>query len=75
MTVMRSVFYVPSTNEKMMSKAATILADVLTLDLEDSVPPARKSEGREVVRNYLNTNGGPRCRPISTYDSITGKPR
>jgi citrate lyase subunit beta/citryl-CoA lyase len=63
MTVMRSVFYVPSTNEKMMSKAATILADVVTLDLEDSVPPARKSEGREVVRNYLKHKRGAQVSP------------
>jgi citrate lyase subunit beta/citryl-CoA lyase len=63
MTVMRSVFYVPSTNEKMMSKAATILADVVTLDLEDSVPPARKIEGREVVRNYLKHKRGAQVSP------------
>ena len=45
MPVMRSVFYVPSNNEKMVGKAPTIACDVLTLDLEDSVPPAEKFEG------------------------------
>ncbi len=53
MPVMRSVFYVPSNNEKMVAKAPTIACDVLTLDLEDSVPPAEKSKGREKIKEYL----------------------
>ena len=50
MPVMRSVFYVPSNNEKMVGKAPTIACDVLTLDLEDSVPPAEKPKGREMIQ-------------------------
>lgn len=53
MTVMRSVFYVPSNNAKMVGKAPSILCDVLTLDLEDSVPPAEKAKGREAIAAYL----------------------
>ncbi len=53
MPIMRSVFYVPSNNEKMVGKAPTISADVLTLDLEDSVPPAEKVKGREMIKQYL----------------------
>ena len=44
MAVMRSVFYVPSNNEKMVAKAPTIGADILTLDLEDSVAPDDKAQ-------------------------------
>ena len=55
MPVMRSVFYVPSNNEKMVGKAPTIICDVLTLDLEDSVPPAHKPKGREMIQQYLKT--------------------
>ncbi|OPX37718.1 MAG: CoA ester lyase [Desulfobacteraceae bacterium 4484_190.2] len=55
MTVMRSVFYVPGNNEKMVGKGPEITADLLTLDLEDSVPPAEKSKAREMIREYLNT--------------------
>ncbi|MCJ7830613.1 MAG: CoA ester lyase [Desulfobacterales bacterium] len=55
MPVMRSVFYVPSNNEKMVAKAPTIKCDVLTLDLEDSVPPAEKPKGREMIKTYLKT--------------------
>jgi len=47
--------YVPSNNEKMVSKAPTIACDVLTLDLEDSVPPAEKAKGREAIQKYLKT--------------------
>ena len=50
MAVMRSVFYVPSNNEKMVGKGPTIACDVLTLDLEDSVPPAEKPRGREMIQ-------------------------
>ncbi len=55
MPVMRSVFYVPSNNDKMVAKAPTIAADVLTLDLEDSVPPAEKAKGREMIQKYLKS--------------------
>ncbi|RLB05916.1 MAG: CoA ester lyase [Deltaproteobacteria bacterium] len=53
MPVMRSVFYIPGNNEKMVSKAPTIPADIITLDLEDSVPPAEKPKAREMVRENL----------------------
>jgi citrate lyase subunit beta/citryl-CoA lyase len=55
MTVMRSVFYVPGNNEKMVGKAPEIEVDLLTLDLEDSVPPAEKPKAREMIREYLKT--------------------
>ncbi len=55
MPVMRSVFYTPSNNEKMVGKAPEIACDILTLDLEDSVPPAEKQKGREMVQVYLKS--------------------
>ena len=57
MTVMRSVFYVPGNNEKLVSKAPSIPADIITLDLEDSVPPAEKPKAREVTRENLKSAG------------------
>ncbi|MDI6725874.1 MAG: CoA ester lyase [Smithellaceae bacterium] len=57
MAVMRSVFYVPGSNEKMVSKAPSIPADVITLDLEDSVAPAEKVRAREIVRENLKNAG------------------
>jgi len=57
MTVMRSVFYVPGNNEKMVAKSPEIPADIITLDLEDSVPPAEKPKAREVTRENLKYAG------------------
>ena len=57
MTVMRSVFYVPGNNEKMVAKSPEIPADIITLDLEDSVPPAEKPKARELTRENLKYAG------------------
>lgn len=57
MPVMRSVFYIPGNNEKMISKAPTIPADIITLDLEDSVPFSEKARARELVRESLKLAG------------------
>jgi citrate lyase subunit beta/citryl-CoA lyase len=57
MAVMRSVQYVPGNNEKMVAKAPSIPADIITLDLEDSVPPAEKPRAREVVAANLAAAG------------------
>jgi citrate lyase subunit beta / citryl-CoA lyase len=57
MPVMRSVFYVPGNSDKMIAKAATLPADNITLDLEDSVPPAEKARAREIVRENLKLAG------------------
>ncbi len=57
MTVMRSVFYIPGNNEKMVGKAPETPADIITLDLEDSVPPAEKPKAREIVRENLKFAG------------------
>ncbi|MBI2525862.1 MAG: CoA ester lyase [Candidatus Rokubacteria bacterium] len=51
----RSVHFVPGGNEKMMQKALTLPADGLILDLEDSVPPERKTATRPIVRGWLES--------------------
>ena len=45
----RSALYVPGSNERAVAKAATVAADVLIFDLEDSVAPAHKESAREAV--------------------------
>ena len=45
---MRSVLYVPGNNNKMVAKASGLGADIVTLDLEDSVPPAEKAIARQI---------------------------
>ena len=57
MTVMRSVFYIPGNNVKFIEKAPVTPADIITLDLEDSVPPDEKPKAREMVRENLKLAG------------------
>jgi len=54
---MRSVFYVPANREDLIAKSINLGADVITLDNEDSVPPAEKQKGREMARNNLKLAG------------------
>jgi citrate lyase subunit beta / citryl-CoA lyase len=42
----RSALYLPSTNAKALAKARTLPADVVVLDLEDSIAPDMKAEAR-----------------------------
>lgn len=49
----RSSLSVPGNNEKMMAKAANSVADVLVLDLEDSVPFSEKDVARQRVREAI----------------------
>ena len=48
-TVWRSLMYVPVNVEKYVDKAHTRGADVIQLDLEDSVPPGEKERARTLV--------------------------
>src|SRR6266536_6520676 len=51
--VRRSLHFVPGGQERMMAKALTLPADGLILDLEDAVPPDRKTATRPIVRGWL----------------------
>jgi len=53
MPVMRSVFYVPGNREDLIGKIPKIPADIINLDLEDSVPPAEKQLARELSHKNL----------------------
>ena len=46
-TVLRSVLYMPSSNERALEKATSIPCDGLILDLEDAVAPDAKPAARE----------------------------
>lgn len=50
---MRSWLFAPGDSEKKMAKAADGPADIVLLDLEDSVAPERKPLAREMVRDFL----------------------
>ena len=54
MTRMRSLLFVPGDSERKLQKSSGVAADVLVLDLEDSVVPANKAAARGLVREYLS---------------------
>jgi len=47
--------FVPGDSEKKLGKGASLGADALILDLEDSVVDARKSTARDMVRDYMQS--------------------
>lgn len=49
----RSVLYVPGSNDRALSKAGTLAADSLILDLEDSVLPLAKKKARETICDVI----------------------
>lgn len=51
----RSWLFVPGDSERKLAKGPSTGADVLILDVEDSVSPARKPEARRMVGEYLSS--------------------
>lgn len=49
----RSLLYVPAANARALEKARGLPADMLIIDLEDSVPADRKAEARDAMRAAL----------------------
>ncbi|MEQ8193830.1 MAG: CoA ester lyase, partial [Rhodospirillales bacterium] len=53
----RSVLYMPGANTRAMEKGRTLPADVLILDLEDSVAPDSKAQARQNIVDALKEGG------------------
>jgi citrate lyase subunit beta/citryl-CoA lyase len=53
----RSVLYVPGSNARALEKARGLGADVLIVDLEDSVAPDIKDDARAYVRDVVRVGG------------------
>lgn len=52
MDLHRSLLFVPAIRENMLEKAVSSEADIVVLDLEDSVPQAEKAQARELARRH-----------------------
>lgn len=52
MTIMRSSLYLPANNEEFVKKSPKYMADIITYDVEDAVPPQEK---RTPVKSLLKT--------------------
>ena len=55
MEFIRSLLFVPAVRPRFIEKAPESGADAVCLDLEDSVPPAEKANGRDVLREIIPT--------------------
>lgn len=51
--LMRSLMFVPANNEKFLESCVKRDADVLLLDIEDSVPPYEKQKARENIKRFV----------------------
>lgn len=60
---MRSLLFVPGDSERKLAKGASSGADVLILDLEDSVGHERKPAARDITRAYLQSQQQAASRP------------
>jgi len=50
---MRSLMFVPANNEKFLESSVKRDADVLLLDIEDSVPPFDKQQARDNIKQFV----------------------
>lgn len=53
--LLRSMFFIPGHVDKYLEKADQISADVLILDVEDSVPPNKKEKARYNIKKILKS--------------------
>jgi citrate lyase subunit beta / citryl-CoA lyase len=60
---MRSYLFVPADSERKLAKALSAGADVLILDLEDSVAPARRPQARTMAAEFIKANAAAPGRP------------
>ena len=60
-TLRRSALYMPATNQRAMTKAQSLPADVIIFDFEDAVAPCDKGLARQTLCEQLaHANYGPR---------------
>lgn len=67
----RSCLYMPGANAKALEKAKTLAADVLLLDLEDSVAPEAKTDARAQVAAAVKGGGYGRREVIIRVNALT----
>ena len=53
MPPIRSIIFVPGNRDSMLERARSFDADVIMVDLEDSVPPGEKIAARELARQWV----------------------
>src|SRR5271165_2319885 len=71
--MIRSMLFVPADDERKLARAADCEADILVLDLEDSVQPGRKPLAREMACGYLGTAAGRQRIWVRVNDLASGE--
>jgi citrate lyase subunit beta / citryl-CoA lyase len=72
----RSLLFVPADSDRKIAKSADCPADIIVLDLEDSVAPAQKPAARGRVAEYLQTHRKRRSQlwvrinPLATAEAL-----
>jgi citrate lyase subunit beta/citryl-CoA lyase len=72
MELLRTVLSVPGNRENMLEKSKHIHADVILLDLEDSVPPEEKARARSIVKNWIPKIAGNGSKVYVRINPIEG---
>jgi citrate lyase subunit beta/citryl-CoA lyase len=74
----RSLLFVPGDSDRKLAKGEGAGADIIVLDLEDSVAPAQKPDARQRVHEYLaahsarsSSNLWVRINPLDTPDALS----
>ena len=72
---MRSWLFAPGDSEKKMGKAEASTADIVLLDLEDSVAPENKAAARAMVAEHIAASANAkrlwvRINPLTSHESI-----
>ena len=53
MELLRSLVFVPGNRANMLERATSFQADVIMVDLEDSVPPDEKANARDLAAQWV----------------------
>ena len=73
MAVMRSLMFVPANRANMIERAFRTPADVIVLDLEDSVPPSEKATARDRLRDAIGyLKGGKKAVHVRVNSHASG---
>lgn len=70
---MRSLMFVPAHNQKLLDSSLKRDADVLLLDIEDSVPVCDKQKARDNIRLFVEQSGGGRLLFPRVNDRESGE--
>lgn len=76
MPLLRSLIFIPGNRPNMLQRALSFNADILMVDLEDSVPPAEKSAARDLAAQWIPQLRQAGRRVMVRLNSLdTGLPR